>query len=967
MPNTFDRCLWPQKTFLSVSCRSAAAVAFLLAILLSSSEATSVEQGEEPMLPSESGVSSLVPDEEGVSDFDSRLVLAQTLAQDKNRRNDAVAHFRELLKANPNHQCARIGLAGLLARMGRHKEAAELIQSVLDGKLHDVQLLADMADIEAALGHAKLSRLLYQRAMAEAKGKEINSIALRYASTMQAWGDFYTAETIFRNALAGDENNVAIRLKLANLLAGMQRYDEAEGMYRKLLPVCRTDALIGLAEVKFLKKSFDQSAKLASEVPADSPSGLAALSLQAGALLEAKEYDQALNLFEELSQNKSQMLEGLLGLGATLRAMGRVEAANAAYNKALDIEPDNPIALLAIHGLPTSAAGKLVDKLPGKPTSAAALTRWAEALAAKGLRPAATECYRAALRSDPSYFPAVIGLAGVLAGQDMFDESIGLYNDLAEEYPSSSKIRLELARVLAWSKRYQQAIGEYDELHRINPDDPVPVMEKARTAMWAKDFKLARATYRQLQEPPVDRLLLERLRNLPQQRMTPALKQEEDRLEATLNNQDSPCDGYESLRFRLDNDKLELSQADRQWLDDTLAELQPTFQIQKTAGLEERAKSLAWDRRWSQALSAYEALLRNSPGNEEAAFEKAQMESQLGLNDDAVETYRKLLYLDPNHRQAAEAKTGLESLRNPEVSTAYSFWREKGYGDLSQMQRQRIDTGAALPLTLQHTLRVTENHWFEKTLNDDRTYQSDGFTLRWDGVFNKLVSGSGGWTRKFYETSDLNPLDTGFADLAFNLDDYARINAGWELANEIYNTYGLHQGVQSNSGYVKLFSAITRKLEFDGEIRGVYYTDHNTSYREKGALSYALTDHPHMLKVSMFGEHRNTEHTSRYIYRGNTLVNIIYPYWSPNNYTSGGGALEWRHDLSKQFYRGADQHYYFLRGAAAAASDNNPWIEFEGGWHLELSHHWTIELKALVHRSDQWNAEGAWLSLGYRF
>ena len=128
-----------------------------------------------------------------------------------------------------------------------------------------------------------------------------------------------------------------------------------------------------------------------------------------------------------------------------------------------------------------------------------------------------------------------------------------------------------------------------------------------------------------------------------------------------------------------------------------------------------------------------------------------------------------------------------------------------------------------------------------------------------------------------------------------------------------------------------------------------------------------LSDHPRTLALGLELQHRDTRHESVYHYAGAELQDIDYPYWTPQNYYSGGLNLQWRHDLSEFFFCGSRPHWYELQFGAGTDSDNNPYLRASAAWRWEFVERWTLDLEALVHHSEQWKGRQLGLGLTHRF
>ncbi len=297
----------------------------------------------------------------------------------------------------------------------------------------------------------------------------------------------------------------------------------------------------------------------------------------------------------------------------------------------------------------------------------------------------------------------------------------------------------------------------------------------------------------------------------------------------------------------------------------------------------------------------------------------------------------------------------------------YSYWNEEGRGDLARITRNRFDLAFDLPIDCQYHITLKVHRWLEHPDYTNRTYGANGFSLGFSGVFNPYVKGEASWTHKVYDSGYFAAKDTGYASLWLNIVDRFRLGAGYARTDELYNYFGIDQGVQADRVWVSLHGDITRRFEIDAKAEYINYTDSNSGSFFGMSAGYAFTDHPGIFKITLSGETRNTRNDNEYIYINGFLADIIHPYWAPRDYLAGSVIFEWRHDLSRQFMCGAEQHYYGIRASFGTDSENNPYAKLEGEWSYEFKKNWALGIKGMVHSSPEWNATGAWALLRYRF
>jgi len=881
--------------------------------------------------------------------------LAQSLAWGGDAKA-ARPMLEKLLAENPADREVALLLVRLRLADGDASGAAALARQLAQSAPDDPQGLAELADVETALGHAASARSLYEKALALPGGAELLP---RYAQAMSLWGAFGRAIGIQRGQVAA--GHAEARLALAEALLAAQRADEAEGVLRSLmLEGLASQARLLLARLKLGQE--DPGAALESLAPLldatpTLPETPAALALAAQAQMKLGNPAEGLRLLSTLPADRDPVLRARLMLAA-----GQKDQAAALLAKAHAAAPrDAEIAFLALGAQASAPATLDILTAPGARTPAE-LTAWAGLFAQAGQRAAALRCLRTALVADAQYYPARMALAETLAADRQYDQALAELNAQAAEFPDSSKVLLTRARVLSWAKRYDEAQAAYAALAKADPGDPVPVREAARVHFWAKERDQALASYSSLLAPPVDASLAGELGKVA------GVTKDAQLGDIAANMAKSAAEGsqyrrYERLNLGRD---AEFSSESAPGVNRALVDQLPAYRIQKGASLEAQAKNLSFDRRFSRSLPAYGELLAFEPGNQEARFDQAQSACALGLCSAERAAYTRLLQIDPLHTLAGTALERLEHRTSPVVSLRQNIWHEAGRGELARILRLRTDLGLTVPVADDYRLGLTQHRWQESPRGGP-TYEALGQTLSLDGVFSPLLRGAASWTNKRYTTGKVGNVDTGRARLEFNLDDVARLGLGYERMEELANEYALRQRALSDNLFADLTLTPSRDWEITAEVRAKNYSDGNVGDMQKLAVSYALTDHPRQLKAILSGERRNTQKKSEEVYTGAALTDIRRPYWTPQDYTATAFTLDWRHDLARLFFCGAPEHWYDLRATVGTDSENNPSVRFEAEWKYEFAERWALEAKGLVHRSPQWDAEGLWLGLGFGF
>ena len=897
--------------------------------------------------------------------IEKKLALALSWA---GHDQEALSMLEKLYVRFPDDRDIVIELGRVFVRGNEPTKALLLLETMQSKHPDDIEFAHAVADIEAYLGHAKRCRDFYMKSLDLSKNDK--KILLRYAEKMMLWGDFYGAEKIYRNHLKAQPDDTEIILRLAVVLRSSERYDEAEGLYQKLLlnHQAPDKALLELAKLKVSEKDFDTALSYVKRYLSGNPGEKSGHLVRADALYAAGKYKESVEAYQFLTTDPTYRVIGLSGMGKAYLKLESPGKAKPYFEEVRQTEPENVEARFYLAGHERVKNDDFVKEIlrsagrkPGN------LEAWARLYAASGLNDIALKCFRAALSEDPQYFPARIGLAEMLAIDHQYGLSVNLYRELMGEFPEVSKLLIGHARVLGWSKKYRESIELYEKAHRINPADPVALKEKARVAVWGKMIDEAMASYEKLLTPRVDGDFVTGLAPLSMTFKERDFIQSYNRLKEEV-KKGSVYEGYEAFEKDIKTYSTKLSPGLKRKIQSIQVELLSLYRIQKAAYLEKQAKELVWNKRFTRAMSVYGELVPFTPGNEEAIFDYAQVQCSLGLCNREAETYKKLLDIDPLHGLAKQALERQRIRKNPSIELNHSYWKEEGRGDLARIMRNRSDLLIDIPVWCRYHLGIIGHHWIEQPNFTGKSYDVNGYTLKFGGVFNPYVKGEATWTHKEYNDSGFKSKDSGFGHIWFNVHDDVILGAGFDRTDELYNYFGLKQGIQSDTVWVSFSSNISRNLEIGGALRYLDYNDSNTGQYHSLSAAYVFTDHPRIFKVSLAGDYRDTRHEniSKYDKSGN-LTDITHPYWTPQNFIGGGITLEWYHDISKFFFCGSKLHFYDLRLSFGTDSNSNVVVRLEGEWHYEFYDHWSVGIKGTIHRSREWDADGLFGNIRYQF
>ena len=278
---------------------------------------------------------------------------------------DGVTLFSHIVALNPAARHAHLYLAGFLLDADRHDEALAASRIAIEQR-------PDNADAYASLG-AVLVRL----------------------------DRLDEAETELRTGLELSPRNVYVLQNLGEALQKSDRLDDAIEMYRRAL-----------------------------EVDAGFVAAHAGLGM---ALFEAGRHAEALAPLEKgmALQPEGPFASNLaLWAGRAARELERPDAAAAHFRRAAALAPDGTGALVALaelrfaEGRADEAAEHLRRARELRPDDPATAHAAAEALRQGGLREEAIAVYGEALRIDPAFAPAYVGLGAALVDGERYDEAL---------------------------------------------------------------------------------------------------------------------------------------------------------------------------------------------------------------------------------------------------------------------------------------------------------------------------------------------------------------------------------------------------------------------------------------------------------------------------------------------------------------------------------------------------------------
>lgn len=942
---------------------------------------------------------SIVPEREAIADLQAMTMLAEILIRQGGADN--LSRAEEILKivrgAEPGNARAHLAQIHLDAVQGNRFRVTQLTDEFVRTREFDAEVFMEIADISASLGHFARCRDIYLLVLSRLEGSQKQSVRLKFAERTFLWGDFYTSEIIVREALALDAGNRDLMLALARNLIAQQRFVQAGKYLGDAVRSSARESETGV-EARILKILTGLLEKDHAAAASDTDAFISLYGVRdrilipgARAYYEAGRDEDSEALFQAALQQDEMKNDALIGLALIRIRQGDDDGASG-YLAAVDEDSRSyPLTMVLSYRHNEPALSRYIEEFVLQQSNPAKLLDLAEALAGRGHHDRAVMCYEAALDLDHEFFPAFMGLAEMLGASGEYGRSLEVLQSMMDIFPESYKIRLSRARVLAWSRQYQDALAAYEEIYLDNPANAVILTESARTAYWGKMADTGHDLYGKIFDPTVDAVLLERLLDLSGSAAGNVPVEPLQKLKAQV-DQDSVFEGYEDFFSWFRQNIPDLDTKNVQSIQEIKYELDHVHVMHKRAFLEQQSKNLAWNRRFAPARRSLNQLTAIHPGNQEALFDLAQASCSLGLCDEEKEVYEALLGLDPLHGQAGRALERQRVRSRPLIFGGYSFWSEKGRGELARMTRQRFDLGLEIPVFCRHSLKLTAHKYLESPQKYGDAVSASGMSLEGAIVTGPYLTFFGRITRKAYDQdlkvrnfSELagrpvadDSFRTGLKDITMgslgmraNLDNYGALTLGYEKREELANAMALAQGIHSDRFKARLDLYPARKLDMALEAEYMDYSDDNSGYIYGGEIGYAFTDHPRTFKAIFSAGYRDTSREYQACPGSKAQCSIRddfrHPYWTPQDYWEAAVTFEFRHDLAKDFFCGAREHFYDLKLTLGTEQDSNNSVELRGLWQREFSDRLGFRAQAMWHYSREWKAQAVDLGIFFRF
>ena len=496
---------------------------------------------------------------------------------------------------------------------------------------------------------------------------------------------------------------------------------------------------------------------------------------------------------------------------------------------------------------------------------------------------------------------------------------VKVFASILEGEPGNTRARLGLARAHAIKREFPLAIDAYQKVLEQDSSYDYAAREHARVLFWDQQYE---ESYKHYEE------LLARL----------------------------PSEGMAVDFFDDPTDNLAIQE---------LSDFESGTDFAESVRLEFVAKqNMAFKPPMAQA--ALEQLTIREPANQEALFDLAQIEHRRGMTKDAITHYKELIRVAGGHQEAMKALSGAERELNPSVNFTFNTEERNGRDGLS---------------FLEETSHIADARFILDDRDDSigfgigrRTYKpgvGNGFHTGSTDTLNANVLRFLGSTRIAENTVlDLTTefatydSDDRFSDrlyfdggVTYTSDDQTRVKM--RLFNEpvAENAETMIRDIYRQGGRIGVEMAMSRRLDWG--VSGMladYGNDDNTRVEGNAFIAYEFLAAPTELRVLVKADFidctNETNIDDLNAIGGPVWENLDTPYFSPKAYSVYTIQTNWRHQLGKDWFTGADNMYYTVSGGLAIDSNSVGFVEFSMGGGYDITNFLNLEAGMRMVRSS---------------
>lgn len=224
------------------------------------------------------------------------------------------------------------------------------------------------------------------------------------------------------------------------------------------------------------EERFDEVLPVYQDLVGRFPDDVELLFKMATIMLRNGDLREAVAHLRKVLFMKPEHLAARANMGNALLLLGYLEQAKEAFDAVVEAEPKNRNALYGLatilikmhgHAEAEPYARRLVQEIPG---SAAALSLLGDALSAETKAEAATLNYRAALRIEPQYVPALLGMSKLLIIRKKSVEALETLEKAHDLQPRNVEVLIAMGHAYMLDENHTSAVESFELAHACEPD-----------------------------------------------------------------------------------------------------------------------------------------------------------------------------------------------------------------------------------------------------------------------------------------------------------------------------------------------------------------------------------------------------------------------------------------------------------------------------------------------------------------
>lgn len=919
-------------------------------------------------------------------DLAAAAMLCRSYSWVKDLERAKTVFDRYLRKLDPTNQRDQQLLAPALLDMQKPREALPYLLKLHTKSPSELEWATSLVYCYELLGDGDKAA----RAVASMAALETNvaDSRIHLVDQLLALNNYQLARQVNEQILQADPQHVMARLMGARILlesydirraqialgalddelGGMRRYSLAmaqfyhlvgqwaasQSVYDAMLMDRPNDDEVRIRLALLLREKGDLHRALAelNKVPVKSPYGSLAQLEQASTLILQGRPDRAAGLCSEIADMRPNDVAPIIGLVRAHLAMDHLDEARSLCQNFIDKHPSDKMAIAQVQVVlgktqllsgnsvqaartfqlamrepsmhePEAFYGLAQARARGDFAVGAEIARLSANIATSGERiRMRIELGKLAL-GDQDYKRAAYYLskalrwqpnnvaAKVLLGEAMNlslkagykTDPVKVFSSVLESDPGNTRARLGLARAHAIKREFALSLKAYERVLEQDANYDYAAREHARTLVWDQQYEESFKHY--------------------------------ERLIARL-----PRDGMAVDFFDDPVDNVALQ---------ALSDFESNTEFAESVQLELTAKrNMAW--RPPIAQQALEQLTIREPANQEALFDLAQIEHRRGLTGDAISHYQELIKVAGGHQEATRALAGAERELLPGLTLSFNSEERNGRDGLSFMDESSAIADTRFSLGNKHDAfgfgfgRRSYSPGVDEANNN---YSGSTDTLNANVVRffgskalgdNTVVDALG----EFHTYSDDERLSERLyydAGVTYTSDTQATVKLRLFSQPVTENAETLSRDIYRQGGRVGLEMAMSRRLDWGISGMIADYSDSNTRVEGNVFVAYEFIAAPTELRVLVKTDFIDCSKETDPTDLEGTINwdQLEVPYFSPKGYSVYSVQTNWRHQLGRDWFTGAEDMFYKVSVGFAVDSNNVAYSEFSMGTGYDIT------------------------------